>query len=245
DDLPPALQALWAPIRSQALAESDSAEAEADARRLVQVLAERRMDSRSFFGRVAGEWQHHRSTLFGSGFTAPALLSLLRPDWTVADLGCGSGDASRHLAPCVERVIAVDQSEAMLEAARGAVGDLPNVELLAADLEALPIADRSIDAAIVSLVLHHVERPVDVLGEAARLLRTDRGGGTLILIDMLAHDRDEYKRTMGHIHLGFTPAQIESMLTQAGFGAISCRELPTSSKTKGPGLFVAAGRLTI
>ena len=47
-----------------------------------------------------------------------ALLELLDERWVVGDLGCGTGHVSEVLAPCVGRVIAVDESGPMLSAAR-------------------------------------------------------------------------------------------------------------------------------
>jgi SAM-dependent methyltransferase len=208
DDLDAAMRSLWVTVRDS-INDAPSLELDADLRRLGHVLAARRTDSRAFFGRVAAEWQSMRESLFGHGFTAPGLLALLDPAWTVADLGCGAGDASRQLAPHVERVIAVDQSEAMLETASGVLSAHRNVELTCGDLEAVPLPDASVDAAVISLVLHHVEHPAAVLAEAARVLRSTNGGGRLVLIDMLAHDRDEYRRTMGHVHLGFDRGAVE------------------------------------
>lgn len=240
DDLPEDLRAIWVPVRSAFVA-SNEAEVQSDQRRVEQVLAERRTDSRTFFGRVAGEWQHHRSTLFGHGFTGPAMLSMLQPRWTVADLGCGSGDAARLLAPVVESVVAVDQSEAMLDAARRHLDEHRNIDFRCGDLEQMPVDDGSVDAAVLSLVLHHAASPGAVLAEARRILRRDLGGGVLVVIDMQAHDRDEYRRTMGHVHLGFTHEAMTSSLQRAGFERVRTRTLPTSSKTKGPGLMVASG----
>ncbi|MGP1272682.1 MAG: ArsR/SmtB family transcription factor [Phycisphaerales bacterium] len=243
DDLTTELRAIWRPVREQVLADTSDAELESDRRRLKTVLAARRTDSRTFFGRVADEWHHLRTSLFGEGFTAPALLGLLRPDWTVADLGSGSGDASRYLAPVVERVVAVDQSEAMLEAGRRLLTEFSNIEFVCSDLESLPFADASIDAATLSLVLHHVEHPEQVLAECRRVLRSDRGGGVLLIVDMLAHDREEYRRTMGHHHLGFEASDLRRMLETAGFRRVSVRELPTGTKSKGPGLLAASARV--
>jgi len=48
----------------------------------------------------------------------PPLLALLDPTWVVGDLGCGTGQVSEALAPFVGRVVAVDTSGQMLEAAR-------------------------------------------------------------------------------------------------------------------------------
>lgn len=242
DDLETPMRSLWITVRDSINAEP-SLELEADLRRLGHVVEARRTDSRSFFGRVAAEWQSLRESLFGHSFTAPGLLALLDPQWTVADLGCGSGDAARHLAPHVERVIAVDQSEAMLETASGILASHANVELICGDLEAVPLPDASVDAAVISLVLHHVENPLAVLAEAARVLRTTNRGGTVVVIDMLAHDRDEYRRTMGHVHLGFELSTVDTMLTEAGFVRSRVHELPTQTNTRGPGLFVASARI--
>ena len=82
-----------------------------------------------------------------------------------------------------------------------------------------------------------------MLKEAARVLRAERGGGVLLVIDMLAHDREEYRRTMGHRHLGFTPERITELMTNARLGGVRVHELPTSTDSRGPGLFVASGRI--
>jgi ArsR family transcriptional regulator len=241
DDLPDELRPLWLAIREQLRGSGDF---EDDARRLKLVLTERRLDSKDYFGRIAGDWHEIRHALFGQGFTAPALLALVDPKWTIADLGCGSGDVSRLLAPHVERVIAVDQNEAMLKAARARLSETPNVDFLASDLEALTEAgDWKVDAAVLSLVVHHIENPSAVLNEAAKILRPDRGGGVLLVIDMLAHDREEYRRTMGHRHLGFAPDQITTLMNEAGLRGVRVHELPTSTESRGPGLFVASGRI--
>lgn len=241
DDLSPEFRTLWVAVRDQLQSEEDHDD---DIRRLKLVIAERKLDSKDFFGRVAGDWNEIRHSLFGEGFTAPALLAMVNPKWTVADLGCGSGDVTRLLMPHVSRVIAIDQSEAMLDAARARLDDSENVEFLACDLENLDLADRSVDAAVLSLVVHHIEDPSKVIEEAYRILRIGNGGGVLLMIDMLAHDREEYRRTMGHRHLGFTRDQISEHMSSAGFGSVRIHELPTSTDSRGPGLFVASARIT-
>jgi len=72
-------------------------------------------------------------------------------------------------------VIAVDRSRAMLKAARQRLAPLRNVEVRSGALEALPIADATLDAALVCLVLVHVAEPLVVLREAARALARDNG----------------------------------------------------------------------
>lgn len=240
EELDPGASALWQAVRSRL---DDIPERHEDDRRLVAVLADRRADSVAFFGRLAGEWDELRRGLFGAGFTAPALLSLLPDSWTIADLGCGTGNASEQVAPCVSRVLAIDQSEAMLDAARKRLADAHNIEYRVGGLEALPLEDSSVDAAICLLVLHHIEEPLAAMREMFRVLRRDRGGGVALIVDMVEHRRTEYRVTFGHRHLGFSRTDIEHMLQQAGFERTRVRELPSNPEGKGPGLFAATGWL--
>ncbi|QOJ01390.1 MAG: metalloregulator ArsR/SmtB family transcription factor [Phycisphaeraceae bacterium] len=241
DDLTPACRGVWTAIRDEAATSMEMAE---DGRRVEAVLAERRTDSQAFFGRVAGEWDELRTSLFGERFTPAALLGLLPRSWTVADLGCGTGDAAAWLAPVVARVIAVDQSEAMIAAGCRRLAHAGNVEFVRGDLERLPLADASVDAAVMGLVLHHVEDPSAALREARRVLRPTPGGGVLMVIDMVAHDRAEYRPTMGHKHLGFSGARMSELMRGAGFAGCEYRELPRETQARGPGLFAAVGRLS-
>lgn len=240
DDLPPESRSLWITVRGQMTETPDLAE---DGRRLAAVLAERRLDSQAFFGRVGGEWDAVRASLFGHGFTARALLSLLPREWTIADLGCGTGNASELLAPHAERVIAVDLSAPMLEAARRRLAGRTNVEFAEGSLERLPLADRSVDAAVCFLVLHHIDEPARAVREMRRILRRDHGGGVALIVDMVEHDRNEYRQTMGHKHLGFGTDQIGRVLGESGFGQVRVQVLPTDPDAKGPALFVATGRI--
>ena len=216
-------------------------EASQDLKRLASVMADRKMDSRSFFGRLGGEWSEVRRGLFGDRVTALALLDLLDPEWTVADLGCGTGEASQLLAPSVRRVIAIDRERSMLEAARKRLAGASNVEFREGALESLPLRDGEADAAVIMLVLHHVPDPAAVLREAVRGVRP--GGGTLV-VDLVPHDRRAYAASMGHLHMGFSKSELEQMARSAGVQLARHRELPPEPKTAGPGLVAALFRAT-
>lgn len=240
DDLDAGARSLWVAVRGQM---ARSREAEEDQQRLAGVLAERRTDSLSFFGRNAGEWDHLRTGLFGGRFTTLALLSLLRPDWTVADLGCGTGNVSELVAPVVERVVAVDVSAPMLDAARERLAGCGNVTFVKAAADDLPLEQGSVDAAVAVLLLHHLEEPGALLAGVTRALRKERGGGLMLIVDMVEHERAEYRHTMGHQHLGFSRARMESLLRGARLTDITYRELPTEPGARGPALFAATARL--
>jgi SAM-dependent methyltransferase len=231
--LDPGARRLWHLVRDQV---STTPSARNDLARAEQVLLERRSTSQAFFSSGAGQWDRVRAELYGSRADVTPLAALLDPEWTVADLGCGTGQTAGALAPYVGRVIAVDESNAMLAAARRRLADHDNVEVRSGSLEDLPIEAASLDAAILSLVLHFVVDPAAVAAEAARVLRP---GGRLLIVDMLPHERDEYRATMGHLWLGFDEGQLAAWLGDAGLADVRIVPLPPDPQAKGPRLFTA------
>lgn len=211
-------------------------ELEQDRARLSAVLAARRTDAAAFFAGVAGEWERLRAELYGDRFTLAAFLALLPRDWVVADLACGSGAVSAELAPQVARVLAVDHSPEMIRAAKRATRGFANVEIRRGELEALPIDDGACDAALLLVTLTHVADPVLVLAEMARILKP---GGRAVVIDLLRHDRDDFRRRMGQIRLGFEPAELSALLRDAGLEHVEVRPLPPAPAAKGPALLLA------
>jgi ArsR family transcriptional regulator len=202
------------------------------------VLSDRRAQSQAFFSSVGGQWDRVRREMFGEQFDLRALGGLMDDDWVVGDLGCGTGQIAETLAPFVRRVIGIESSRAMLTAARRRIGQLDNVELRPGELEALPLEDGALDAAVISLVLHHVADPPAALREAARALRP---GGRLLAIDMFKHDRVEYQQQMGHVWLGFDAPQFTAWLGAAGLARVRIRPIPNETQAKGPLLFAATG----
>jgi SAM-dependent methyltransferase len=237
DDLSPSDRSLWLSVRDGL---DPSHESREDDQRVHAVLAERRTDSLAFFGRVSGDWDALRAELFGSRFTSAALAGLLPSSWVVADLGCGTGSISEVLAPFVRSVHAVDASASMLDAARRRLHACTNVTLVQAQADATGLPGASVDAVLCVLVLHHTDAPARVMAEAARLLRP---AGTLLIVDMIAHERDDYVRTMGHKHRGFSRSQMKQMILDAGLVDGVYHELPRETDAKGPGLFVAKARV--
>src|SRR5205814_8430886 len=128
-------------------------------------------DPQWFFASAAGQWDELRSELYGVSFAYAGLLELLPRNYVVADLGCGTGPITQVLADQVTQVIAVDNSAAMLKAAKKRLGDRENVDLRRGELESLPIDDVACDAALLVLVLTYVAEPAVVIKEAARVLK--------------------------------------------------------------------------
>jgi ArsR family transcriptional regulator len=212
------------------------ATASQDRLRLTRRLADRQPAAQAFFAGAAHEWDRLREATYGRAFTQEALLALLPPGWVVADLACGTGPVAAALAPHVARVIGVDQSAAMLKAARRRTSALGNVELRQGRLEALPLEDAACDAALLLLALTYVPEPAAVVREMARVLRP---GGRAVVADLLRHDRDDFRREMGQQSLGFTGEDLCEILDEAGLGGAASRELAPEAQAKGPALVLA------
>jgi ArsR family transcriptional regulator len=227
---------LWALTRTQLEGKPAT---EQDLRRLERVLAGRREASAQFFASAAGQWDKLRDDLFGNDFAFRAIAGLLDDEWTVADLGCGTGAMSAILAPHVKQVIGVDASDEMLDAAKTRLGDATNIEFRKGSLEALPLAPDSVDAATLMLVLHHLPSPAEALAEAGRIIKP---GGRVLIVDMASHEKDEYRQQMGHVWLGFSEEQMTKMLGAAGFTHVKWHALPPAHSAKGPALFMATGK---
>ena len=236
DRLDESTKSLWSVVRGQI---SLGAGARQDERRADGVLAKRRDKAIVFFRDSSKLWDVMRAEMIGERADLLALLHLLDENWVVGDLGCGTGHVAEALAPCVAKVVAVDESGPMLESARKRLESHGNVELRVGTIETLPIDDGALDAAILFLVAHFVTDPARAMSEVRRVLRP---GGRLLVVDLMSHDRVDYVVQLGHVWQGFDGPQLTAWLEGAGFTSCRYQPLPVAPEAKGPTLFVATGR---
>ena len=236
DRLDESTKSLWSVVRGQI---SVSAGAGQDERRADGVLAKRRDKAIVFFRDSSKLWDVMRAEMIGERADLLALLHLLDENWVVGDLGCGTGHVAEALAPCVAKVVAVDESGPMLESARKRLESHENVELRVGTVESLPIDDGALDAAILFLVAHFITDPARAMAEVRRVLRP---GGRLLVVDLMSHDRVDYVVQLGHVWQGFDGPQMTAWLEGAGFTSCRYQPLPVAPEAKGPTLFVATGR---
>jgi len=214
--------------------------AEQDAQRLEARLKARRSEAQRFFAGAAGEWDRVRTEVYGHGFEVALLRALPPEDWTIADLGCGTGAFTLELARSGARVIGVDQSAAMLKYARRHTEAFDNVEIHQAGLEALPIPDRRCDVALLVLALSYVSEVEPVLREAFRILKP---GGRLLVADAVAYADEPLRRRLGQVRPGIDTDWLRRTLAAIGFERADVGWPINTHRAgrAGPDLFLAQG----
>lgn len=213
--------------------------------RLTKAVRQRSGDSVAFFEQLGLRWDELRTAAFGEAFAAEAMVSLLPKEWTVADIGSGTGYLLPILAEQFRQVLAIEPAAAMLECARQRIAQrrLANVVFHQGDLGRLPIDDACCDLAIACLVLHHVQDPSAALSEIHRVLRP---GGFVLIVEQRSHENQRFYDTMQDLWWGFDPAELETQVREAGFEIRSQRGLVSSSavprEMDAPQLFVISAR---
>lgn len=79
------------------------------------------------------------------------------------DLGCGSGRWAKLAAPRVGRLHCIDASSEALDVARRNLAGLKNVEFHNASVDAIPLADGTMDFGYSLGVLHHIPKTGDAI----------------------------------------------------------------------------------
>ncbi|MHC4444516.1 MAG: ArsR/SmtB family transcription factor [Planctomycetota bacterium] len=214
--------------------------------RLRRVVARRDSEGTEFFDSVGARWDQLREAAFGGVFHMEALTALLPANWTVADVGCGTGYLLGTLSARFARVIAVDPSAKMLVAARGRpeLASAKNVDFREGSLSDLPIGNCEVDLVIASLVLHHTAQPLEALSELYRCLVD---GGRLLIVEQQEHDNQVFRDRMGDQWWGFSADSLSQWAVKAGFSDIGVLELSSVSPAnrdfgRVPGLFGLTGR---
>src|SRR5256884_8367269 len=164
----------------------------------------------------------------GLGCGNPLAIASLRADQVVLDLGSGAGFDCFLAARAVGsfgKVIGVDMTHEMLSKARenAQKNGIKNVEFRLGEIEALPVADNSVDVIISNCVINLSPEKQRVFNEAFRVLRP---GGRLAIADMVATATlpDEIKADWtaytGCMAGASQISELEQMLREAGFEKI-------------------------
>lgn len=172
------------------------------------------MDSKDYFDEVAGQWDEMRAGFFPDAIRDKALaMAGVQAGDTAADIGAGSGFITEALLREGLQVIAVDQSETMLDVIHRKFAGAGKVDCRNGDAQSLPIADEAVDHVFANMYLHHVESPHEAIKEMGRILKP---GGKLVITDLDEHNY-EFLRIEHHDRwMGFKREDVRRWFEQAG-----------------------------
>ncbi|MBI4670447.1 MAG: class I SAM-dependent methyltransferase [Chloroflexi bacterium] len=185
------------------------------------------MSSLSYFNQVATQWDNLRQSFFSDAVRDKALdAAQVQSGALAADLGAGSGFITEGLVARGVRVIAVDQSDAMLHVmsakfADEKFADRAAIEFRRGDADTLPIADGECDYVFANMYLHHTADPAHAIAEMARVLKPN---GVVVITDADAHNFEFLREEQHDRWLGFARADIHKWFEQAGLRNIEVRD---------------------
>jgi ArsR family transcriptional regulator len=218
--------------------------ADRDAAALARVVEARGSGSRSFFDAVGPEWDALRKVFNDELLRARAVNRLVEPEQRVADIGTGTGILAQELAGLGLRVVGVDSSARMLEAAQAKLEAEPDtrerVELRRGEAHRLPIADGEVGAAFAHMVLQYLPSPAEAVAEMARIVSP---GGAIVVVDFLRHDQAWMREELGVVSLGFELDEVRSWFEDAGLPAVRIETFaPVTRNRDLPATFIASAR---
>lgn len=196
-----------------------------DRNRAEKVIRERTAATRQFFDDIAAEWDRMTAEVLGDLNLGEEIKRRLPACDCAADIGCGPGDMLEILATTSGRVIGVDNSPKMLELAEKRFSEDASMSLRIGEMTHLPLRDLEADCTVMSLVLHHLTRPVDAICEAGRVLKV---GGKLLIAEFDLHENELMRSEYGDRRLGIPKEKMQEWLTQSGFGAVKVSEFPVN-----------------
>lgn len=205
------------------------------------------MSSKKYFDEVAHQWDNMRQSFFTEVVRDKAFsVARVQKGRIAADVGAGSGFITQGLIRKGLKVIAVDQSEAMLAEMRKKFSGAEGIEYRLGEAEKLPIPDEAVDYAFANMYIHHVESPLKAIKEMVRILKP---GGELVITDMDEHEFKFLKEEHHDRWLGFKREDVRRWFEEAGLknvivdcvGESCCSKSSCGDEYASISLFVASG----
>jgi ArsR family transcriptional regulator len=194
-----------------------------DLARSKDVLWQRQIETVGFFDSVACDWDRMQRDVIGDVDVTGEILKRIEKCGIAVDLGCGTGRFMTELKAKADTIIGVDRSPKMLNEALKHLSQIKgNFELRIGELEHLPLRDSEADVAVTNFVLHHLASPAEGIHEAFRVLKEN---GSFIVVDFDKHANEDMRKKYKDRWLGFSKADLEQWLMEAGFKLASATQL--------------------
>lgn len=176
-------------------------------------------NSKEYFDKVASDWDNMRNDFFPEDVRIEAYKAAnIEAGKTAADIGAGTGFISEGLLKKNINVIAVDQSEEMLNLLKNKFSSYENLQCVHGIDSKLPIEDSEVDYVFANMFLHHVKEPLITIKEMVRILKPD---GKLVITDLDEHNFEFLKTEQYDVWMGFDRKQVAQWFEQAGLKNIS------------------------
>ncbi len=206
------------------------------------------MNSKKYFDEVAHQWDNMQKSFFSETVRDKAFsVARVQKGKVAADVGAGSGFITEGLIRKGLKVIAVDQSEAMLAEMRKKFSGAEGIDYRLGEAEKLPIPDEAVDYAFANMYIHHVESPQTAIKEMVRILKP---GGELVITDMDEHEFEFLKEEHHDRWMGFKREDIKRWFEEAGLknvnvdcvGEDCCAQSTRGEEYASISIFIASGK---
>jgi ubiquinone/menaquinone biosynthesis C-methylase UbiE len=181
------------------------------------------MSDKPYFDEVAHKWDKMRESFFSERVREKAIsIADVQSNELAADIGAGTGFITEGLIQKGLRVIAVDQSEAMLREMKRKFRIMDviyrsGVDYIVCKVENLPIESETVDIVFANMLLHHVENPGVTIKEMVRILKP---GGRLVITDLDKHNFEFLKTEHHDRWMGFKREDVKSWFIEAGLNKV-------------------------
>jgi len=204
------------------------------------------MNSKKYFDEVAQQWDNMQQSFFSEDVREKVFsVAGVKKGKIAADIGAGSGFISEGLIGKGLKVIAVDQSEAMLVEMRKKFSSAEGIEYRLGEAEKLPIPDDAVDYVFANMYIHHVESPQEAIKEMVRILKP---GSELVITDMDEHEFKFLKEEHHDRWMGFKREDVRRWFEAAGLKNVivdcvgeSCCAQSSCGEHASISIFVASG----
>lgn len=205
------------------------------------------MSSKTYFDQVANQWDSMRQDFFSEVVREKAYEAAGIEEGRIAgDIGAGTGFITEGLVQRGLKVIAVDQSQEMLDRMKAKYSCFNSIEYRTGESENLPIKDNSLDYTFANMYIHHVESPKAAIAEMARVLKP---GGKLVVTDLDEHSHEFLRLEQFDRWMGFKRVDVKKWFLDAGLkdvvvdcvGGNCCATSGCGSESASISIFIAYG----
>lgn len=180
----------------------------------------RAAQSQLFFSKHANKFKEQQELIASFEQYATPVVDLINAhDFSknscAMEIGPGEGAFLSELSPRFNKVIALDNSEGMIDKARSYANShkLSNVEFILGESSKAVKDNIKVDAIVLNMVLHHIPSPADIFTDCAELLNEN---GIMLISDLSHHDQNWAKENCGDLWLGFENEELSNWANNSG-----------------------------